>query len=295
MDRFIEHRRSERHLSPPTQSNYRRDLERLIKHSDRDLPVDRIDGLAIRSLLADQHRAGRSGKSLQRWLSALRTFFQFCLANGWIQVNPAQGIKAPKSPRKLPNSLDVDAVSQLMSFSGDSWLDARDRAIIELLYSSGLRLAELTSLDLNSLDLHDASVEVTGKGNKTRILPIGSHAINALRNWLEVRRDHALDGETALFVSRRGTRLGNRAVQQRLALLGIRQGSSQRLHPHMLRHSFASHLLESSGDLRAVQELLGHANLSTTQVYTHLDFQHLASVYDKSHPRASARKKSAEE
>lgn len=287
IDRFIEHLRSERNLSPHTLTNYQRDLKRLAETYPENTGLEKVDPLAIRTQLAALHRAGLSGKSLQRWLSALRTFFNFCMQNGWIKTNPAVGIKAPKSPRKLPKTLDVDAVGQLMSSKGDSWLELRDSAMIELIYSSGLRLSELTGLDLQSIDLRDASVEVTGKGNKTRILPVGTHAITAIRNWLKVRNELAREGETALFISQRGSRLSNRSVQLRLEQLGIRQGSSQRLHPHMLRHSFASHILESSGDLRAVQELLGHANLSTTQVYTHLDFQHLASVYDKAHPRAT--------
>ena len=291
IDRFIEYLRSERHLSPHTQTNYRRDLEYLGRSNPENPSLTQIDALAVRTMLAEQHRAGRSGKSLQRWLSALRTFFDYCLRCGWVKANPAMGIKAPKSPRQLPKTLDVDAVSKLMDAGDGSWLDVRDRAMLELFYSSGLRLSELTGLDLTSLDLHDAHVQVTGKGNKTRLLPVGSHAIAAVRAWLKVRSTCARNGEMALFIGRNGTRLGNRSVQLRLAQLGLRQGSGQSLHPHMLRHSFASHLLESSGDLRAVQELLGHANLSTTQVYTHLDFQHLASVYDKAHPRA-ARKSS---
>lgn len=294
VDRFIEHLRSERHLSPHTQANYQRDLERLSDLEIQGNALGKIDALAIRSQLAVLHRSGLSGKSLQRWLSALRTFFNFCIDAGWLKANPAVGIKAPKSPRKLPKTLDVDAVSQLMDVKGDGWMDLRDRAMVELIYSSGLRLSELTSLNLESIDLHDASIEVTGKGNKSRILPVGSHAIAAVKNWLDARRGVVREGESALFVSRRGGRLSNRSVQLRLAQLGIRQGSNQRLHPHMLRHSFASHILESSGDLRAVQELLGHANLSTTQIYTHLDFQHLASVYDKAHPRASAKPSKAD-
>lgn len=286
IQRFIEHLRSERHLSPHTLTNYQRDLERLADIFPENTSIQEIDPLTIRTQLAALHRSGLSGKSLQRWLSALRTFFNFSMQSGWVKYNPANGIKAPKSPRKLPKTLDVDAVGQLMKGDANSWIDLRDAAMIELIYSSGLRLSELTGLDMQSIDLQDASVEVTGKGNKTRVLPVGSHAITAIRAWLKVRNEFAKEGEPALFISQRGSRLSNRSVQLRLAQLGVRKGSNQRLHPHMLRHSFASHILESSGDLRAVQELLGHANLSTTQVYTHLDFQHLASVYDKAHPRA---------
>ncbi len=294
IDRFVEHLRSERNLSPHTQSNYRRDLQHLEQIGGADLVLTQFDGLALRNLLAARHRAGLGGRSLQRWLSAVRTFFAFAQRNTWVKANPALGLKAPKSPRKLPKVLDVDATSRLLEIRGERWIDHRDRAMLELLYSCGLRLSELTGLDLGSLDVQDAAVEVTGKGNKTRLVPVGSYAIKALRQWLTVRGERANAGATALFLSERGQRISNRAVQARLAQLGLLQDSSQPIHPHMLRHSFASHLLESSGDLRAVQELLGHANLGTTQVYTHLDFQHLASVYDKAHPRASKKPKAAD-
>jgi integrase/recombinase XerC len=199
--------------------------------------------------------------------------------------NPALGISAPKRPQRLPKTLDVDMIKQLLEFEGDEPIDIRDRAMMELFYSSGLRLAELADLNVSDLDLNDALVTVTGKGNKTRTLPIGRIAITALRRWLTSR--DSLPPDQALFLGQRGKRLGHRAIQQRLRFRATQQGLPAHVHPHMLRHSFASHLLESSSDLRGVQELLGHANLSTTQVYTHLDFQHLAQVYDKAHPRAT--------
>jgi integrase/recombinase XerC len=243
------------------------------------------------------HREGLSGTSIQRLLSALRAFFDFLLREQRVADNPAIGIRAPKSPRRLPGTLDPDAVAQLLDGAetdADPFLAARDRAMFELLYSSGLRLAELVSLDLVAIDLRAAEVTVTGKGRKTRQVPVGSKALAAIGDWLP-HRALALAGsdEGALFVSARGARITPRAVQQRLARAGIVKGVAQHLHPHLLRHSFATHLLESSGDLRAVQELLGHADIATTQVYTHLDFQHLAQVYDQAHPRARARKGSA--
>jgi integrase/recombinase XerC len=241
-------------------------------------------------MVAHFHRQGLGGKSLSRWLSALRSFFEFSLRNGWIKNNPADAIQAPKSPKKLPKTLDVDQAAQFVSVVGDSALAARDRALLELIYSSGLRLAEAVGLNILDVDLQDALVSVTGKGNKTRILPIGSQAITALKAWLPQRTLLLKPDELALFITQRGTRITHRAVQLRMQQLSLKQGMDTPVHPHMLRHSFASHMLESSSDLRAVQELLGHANISTTQVYTHLDFQHLAKVYDSAHPRAQKKK-----
>jgi integrase/recombinase XerC len=293
IDQFVEHLRTERHLSVHTLASYRRDLLKLVKFDYQS--IEQIDNLAVRQMLAELHRRGQSGKSLQRWLSALRTFFKYGIRCKWVKADPTKGVRAPKSPRKLPKTLDVDAANRLMEIKGERWIDQRDRAILELLYSSGLRLSELTGLNVNHLDIQDASVEVTGKGNKSRRLPVGRHAIAALKNWLAMRSSIANEGELAVFVSRRGTRLGNRAIQARLDELGVRLGADQHLHPHLLRHSFASHMLESSGDLRSVQELLGHANLTTTQIYTHLDFQHLSKVYDSAHPRASRKTESPDE
>ncbi|MGV6807039.1 MAG: tyrosine recombinase XerC [bacterium] len=293
---FRRHLQSERQLSPNTISGYQRDINRFIDWCDTEnlpTPAD-LDSQHIRSALGQLHRKGMGGKSLQRWLSSVRTFLDFCIRNRWSTNNPARGISAPKAVRKLPKTLDADQVSQLVEIEVRDWISARDRAILELFYSSGLRLSELTGLEIPQMDLRDQSIRVTGKGSKTRTLPIGTHALTAIREWLTYRRDIANDGENAVFVSKTGRRMSNRSVQQRIEKYSLAQGLPEKVHPHMLRHSFASHLLESSGDLRAVQELLGHANISTTQVYTHLDFQHLSRVYDKAHPRAKKRTESSD-
>ncbi len=289
---FEQHLRTERRLSSHTVQSYYRDLNKLIGWCEQqkiDHP-DQLDSQHIRQCMATLHRTGLGGRSLQRWLSSLRTFFNYGLKHRWVKANPANGISAPKSPKKLPKTLDVDQVNQFVSLSGDSWIECRDHAIVELLYSSGLRLSELAGLNLTDIDLREAIITVTGKGNKTRQLPVGKQAIAAIKTWLKSRREVAGTAQTALFLSQRGNRLSPRSIQGRLEQLSIKQGMPGKVHPHMLRHSFASHLLESSGDLRAVQELLGHANISTTQIYTHLDFQHLAKVYDKAHPRAQKKK-----
>ena len=241
---------------------------------------------SVRAYAARLHRRGLGGRTIQRALSAIRSFYDYLLREGLVQRNPALGVSAPRSPRKLPRVLDVDRVTRLLDREARDPLTLRDKAIIELLYSSGLRVSELVRLDVGDVNLSDSLVEVTGKGNKTRILPVGDAACDAIRAWLLPRVTLARSGELALFIARTGGRLKARSVQQRLAEWAKRQGLGQRLHPHMLRHSFASHMLESSGDLRAVQELLGHADISTTQVYTSLNFQHLAEVYDRAHPRA---------
>ena len=280
--------RSERQLSIHTQTNYARDLEKfqLFCASKSINELHMLGVNHIRMAVAQLHRDGLGGKSLQRWLSSLRSFFQFCIRRGWLKNNIADGISAPKSPKKLPKTMDADQAAQFVQVEGDDFINKRDRALVELIYSSGLRLAEVVSLNLTDIDWNDAMLTVTGKGKKTRILPIGSHAIAALKDWLEARRIYTQNDECALFTTQRGGRISHRAVQMRMQQLSISQGMDSPVHPHMLRHSFASHMLESSGDLRLVQELLGHANISTTQIYTHLDFQHLAKVYDKAHPRA---------
>ncbi len=292
VDSFLQHLALERRLSPRTIDAYRRDLADFLDWlPDPDkLDWSRLKQAEIRSYTAQRHRQGLSGKSLQRRLAALRSFYRYLNREGIARQNPAIGVRAPKVKRKLPATLDVDQLGQLLELPGDAPLDLRDQAMMELLYSSGLRLAELVSMNLHSLDLSDAMLEVTGKGNKTRRLPVGRKALEAISRWMKVRGDLAKSGEMALFVSQRGTRLSARSVQSRLALRAREQGSPRHVHPHLLRHSFASHLLESSGDLRAVQELLGHADISTTQIYTHLDFQHLAEVYDQAHPRARKKK-----
>jgi integrase/recombinase XerC len=280
--------RSERQLSIHTQTSYARDLEKFqIFCAAKSIKELHMLGVShIRMAVAQLHREGLGGKSLQRWLSSLRSFFQFCIRRGWLKNNIADGITAPKSPKALPKVLDADQAAQFVQVEGDDFINKRDRALVELIYSSGLRLAEAVSLNINDIDWGDAMLTVTGKGRKTRTLPIGSHAITALKDWLEARKLYTQNDEPAIFTTQRGQRISHRAVQMRLQQLSIKQGMDNPVHPHMLRHSFASHMLESSGDLRLVQELLGHANISTTQVYTHLDFQHLAKVYDSAHPRA---------
>lgn len=289
LDDFFIYMRSEKQLSLHTQANYARDLEKFQKYCQEKhlLELDKLTANHIRVAVAQLHRNGLGGKSLQRWLSSLRSFFQFCIKRQWMSNNIADGIAAPKSPKKLPKTLDVDQAIQFVEVEGDNFIQQRDRALVELIYSSGLRLAEVVALNLNDIDWGDAMLWViAGKGDKSRVLPIGSAAMSALANWLPARKMFASEFEQALFITQRGSRIGHRAVQIRLQQLSVQQGMDTPVHPHMLRHSFASHMLESSGDLRLVQELLGHANISTTQVYTHLDFQHLAKVYDTAHPRA---------
>ena len=280
--------RNERHYSEHTRKSYRRDLRAVAQWCDEQgiAQWSELDGGRVRAFAAAQHRRGLGGRSIQRRLSALRGLFRHLQKRGLVEANPAHDISAPKSPRRLPKALDADRMEGLLEIRDDDPLALRDRAIFELVYSSGLRLSELTALDRDTVELDEAVVQVTGKGNKARRVPVGRYALEAIRRWLAVRPQLAAEGERALFVSRRGGRLSPRSVQARLDQWARRQGLDTHVHPHMLRHSFASHLLESSGDLRAVQELLGHADIATTQVYTHLDFQHLAKVYDAAHPRA---------
>lgn len=285
---FLSHLKTERRLSPLTIANYHRDLQGVVEYCDQAglSSWKSLDAQHVRSWVAKQFRQGLSGRSLSRGLSALRSFLQYLVRENYLSGNVAKGIQAPKSPRKLPEPLDTDEMGRLLTVSDDDPLAIRDMAMLELMYSSGLRLAELVSLNLGDVDLAEGSTTVTGKGAKTRILPVGRHAIKALKRWLKQRVGLAKQDELALFVSKQGKRITPRSVQERFRQWGIKQGLDSRVHPHKLRHAFASHLLESSGDLRAVQELLGHADISTTQIYTHLDFQHLAEVYDKAHPRA---------
>ncbi len=280
-----------RRLSPHTVAGYRRDLARLTEYCDREGLADwsDLDIHHMRRHVAARHRAGIGGRSLRRELSAARGLFDHLLREGAIRINPALEVPAPKSPRPLPRTLDVDQTARLMAVPGETPLLLRDRAIVELFYSSGLRLSELVGLDLEDLDRRESMVKVLGKGRKERLLPVGRLALKAIEGWLKVRADLAPPDEPALFVSSRGRRIAPRSVQARLRRCALEQGLPGRVHPHMLRHSFASHLLESSGDLRAVQELLGHADIATTQIYTHLDFQHLAKIYDQAHPRARRR------
>jgi len=293
---FLRHLADERRLSAHTLSNYRRDLARLSRRlrvaspacpeGATHAPWEVLDQQQVRDYLAWRHRSGTSAKTLQRELSALRSFYKYLMREGIVERNPAAGVRAPKAARRLPATLDADQLAALLDTADEDVLMVRDQAMIELFYSSGLRLAELVSLDLGDIDRDDGSLEVMGKGSKARRLPVGGLALAAIDRWLAVRGTLAQAGEPALFVSRRGRRVHPRTVQERLRRFGLVRGAARHVHPHLLRHSFASHLLESSGDLRAVQELLGHANIATTQIYTHLDFQHLAQVYDAAHPRA---------
>lgn len=292
IDRYTRYLQHERRMSPHTVSNYRRDLLRLHEHCRRYAggAWQNLTPAHMRLWAADLHRAGLGGRSIQRLLSAARSFYRFLLREQLVAYNPVVGVSGPRTPRRLPQALSPDEATRLVALPpGDAWA-LRDAALLELLYSCGLRLSELISLDLPELDLAQALVTVTGKGRKQRIVPIGKPAVAAVRAWLAVRAGVAAPGENAAFVGRNGRRVNGRTVQTRVAYWARQRGLGRPVHPHMLRHSFATHLLESSGDLRAVQELLGHANLSTTQIYTHLDYQHLAKVYDQAHPRARRRK-----
>lgn len=288
--------KSERFYSPHTIKNYRRDLQNFIKWlAGKDIDHCQASYQHVNAFAAWRHRNGKSSATIQRELSSIRSFYRYLLRMKIVNHNPAQDARAPKAGRKLPKTCDSEQVERLLqSHHKDDPLTVRDLAMFELVYSSGLRLAELASLNLADINLQQRQMVVTGKGNKTRYLPIGRKAIEALQQWLTRRRTILNDEEQqAIFISRQGKRLSHRSIQQRLDKLAQIQGLDRHLSPHMLRHSFATHLLESSSDLRAVQELLGHADISTTQIYTHLDFQHLAQVYDQAHPRAKKKPDSA--
>lgn len=290
LEHFLDHLRSERRLSAHTLAAYQRDLQSCCRFMEKHQIDDwnAVDNALLRRYIASRHQAGLSGRSLQRELSAIRTLFHYLIRERRCRHNPALDLRAPKSADKLPRLLDADQASQLLTGpADDDWLTVRDHAMLELFYSSGLRLAELAGLNLDQLDLSQGEVRVLGKGSRTRLVPVGRMAREALRRWLKVRPE-SIDPAQPVFIGMQGRRLTPRAIQLRVRRYGVEQ-LGQHLHPHMLRHSFASHLLESSGDLRAVQELLGHSDISTTQVYTHLNFQHLAEVYDRAHPRAKRR------
>lgn len=284
---FIEYLQVERQVSAHTLSAYRSDLAKVVDFAEQqsldswpDLKVGQL-----RQLVAQLHQGGLAGRSIARLLSAVRGLYAYLIREGVCNHDPAAGIRPPKGPRKLPKVLDVDRAQQLLDSSvADDFSACRDHAILELLYSSGLRLSELVGLNIADIDLSEGLVVVLGKGNKQRMLPVGSKAVTAIQRWLTVRGQVKSDDQ-ALFIGVRGRRMSPQLVRERVRQAGVRD-LGQHLHPHMLRHSFASHILESSHDLRAVQELLGHADISTTQIYTHLDFQHLAQVYDQAHPRA---------
>jgi integrase/recombinase XerC len=294
IDRFITHLTHERRMSGHTASAYRRDLGRLLEFCERRGIGDwsGLDNARMRTFAAAEHAAGSSPRSIQRRLSAARTFYEFLMRDGHAVRNAALEVRAPKTKKRLPITLDTDQMGRFLDFRGDDTLSLRDKAIMELFYSSGLRLGELVGLDRGALNLEDRTVRVDGKGAKTRIVPIGRFAVAALRKWFDERAALPARDE-AVFVGRTGKRLTPRAVQLRVNTWARRRGMGVHVHPHMFRHSFATHLLESSSDLRGVQELLGHADIGTTQIYTHLDFQHLAKVYDAAHPRARRRSRNA--
>ena len=290
---FLQHLKLERRLSPHTIKGYRRDLVCLAEFCDRESIEHWTDlrDLHLRRFAALSHAGGLSPRSVQRRLSGARSFLNFLIREGRLVQNPGAEVSAPRVARNLPDTLDIEQVERLLNIPVDDPVSCRDRAILELLYSSGLRLAELVDLDPADLDLDDGTVRVTGKGSRTRIVPVGRKARDAIRDWLAVRPGLARPEETALFVGQRGRRISHRVVQRRVRHWAQRSGLPKRVYPHLFRHSFATHLLESSRDLRGVQELLGHADISTTQIYTHLDFQHLAQIYDDAHPRARRKTK----
>jgi integrase/recombinase XerC len=287
-ENFFAYLKNERGLAVRTQQAYRRDLEQLLVFlaAEETEQPSQVTQHHIRAFIAQRHRQGLGGKSLQRLLSAIRSFFRWLLREGLAEHNPAVPVRAPKSPRHLPATVDADSIGQLLDIPCDTPIAIRDKAIMELFYSSGLRLSELASLRWEQVDLVSGMVTVTGKGNRSRMVPVGRIAAAALLEWRKARGNFASFEEPHVFVSQRGNPIATRTIQSRIRYWAKHQGMPQNIYPHLLRHSFASHMLESSGDLRAVQELLGHADISTTQIYTHLDFQHLAKVYDKAHPRA---------
>ncbi|OOH90622.1 tyrosine recombinase XerC [Pasteurellaceae bacterium 15-036681] len=283
--------RIEKQASPHTLSNYQRQVKavcEMLAQAEISNWQD-VDASTVRWLLSQSHKQGLSAKSIGLRLVALRQFLDFLVRQGKLTVNPTIGIKSPKANKHLPKNIDAEQVAQLLNIESNQPLDLRDIAMMELMYSSGLRLSELQGLDLGDMDLNSQEVRILGKGNKERIVPIGSKAVEAINNWLAVRAEFKPQ-DNALFLNQRGGRLSHRSIQLAMKKWGQKQHLDTHLHPHKLRHSFATHMLEASADLRAVQELLGHSSLSTTQIYTHLDFQHLAKIYDSAHPRARRKK-----
>jgi integrase/recombinase XerC len=289
IERYLAHLRNERRLSPHTVEAYRRDAA-LLQALSGERPIERASTADIRRFAATLHGKGLSPRSLARVLSSWRGLYDWLARARAVASNPCIGVRAPKAAKRLPRTLSPDEAVALVSFEDDSALGRRDRAMFELAYSSGLRVSELTGLDVGSIDAATGEARVLGKGSKARIVPVGRAALAAIAAWLAQRAKLARPGEAALFVGRSGRRLAPREVQRRIKRWAAAAGIAVDVHPHMLRHSFASHVLQSSGDLRAVQEMLGHASIASTQVYTHLDFQHLAKVYDAAHPRARRRK-----
>jgi len=282
---YLEHLAHERRLSAHTVRSYGRDVQALLEQAG-GVALRELQPAHIRRFVSQLHARGLDGRSLARVLSSWRGYFTYLARDHGYEHNPCLGIRPPKAARRLPHAMSPDEAARLMELGEDSALAVRDRAILELLYSSGLRLSELTGLALDDVNFRDATIRVTGKGARTRVVPVGSYALAALEAWLVERAPLAPPGEQAMFLARDGARLSTRSVQARLKRWGLKLGLPGSVHPHALRHSFASHVLQSSGDLRAVQDMLGHASISTTQVYTHLDFQHLARIYDAAHPRA---------
>ncbi len=287
LSEYLNHLNVERGLSALTRENYARDITNLLDQN-KETPLEQLNTTDIRKTVAKLHSKGLSGKSIARMLSSWRGFFDFLVKRKGFSQNPAKGIRAPKSAKSLPQALSIEQAIKLVDIKDDDILSLRDHAVLELFYSSGLRLSELVNLNTDQIDFTEGTVMVHGKGNKTRIVPLGSHAMSALKKWLDLRASLLKNNqaEKAVFIGKQGKRISARNIQYRLKDWSIKQGVNTAVHPHMLRHSFASHVLQSSGDLRAVQEMLGHANISTTQVYTHLDYQHLTKVYDTAHPRA---------
>ena len=287
-DKFLQFLETEKRYSKHTVENYSKDIDDLENFcgAKKINGWDEIKPHHLRTYASQIFIDGLGARSIQRKLSAIRSFMNYLVRENLLRTNPADGIKTPKAPKKLPGVLDVDQINQLLNIKETDPISLRDKAIMELLYSSGLRLAELVALNPIDLNIQDRSLTVIGKGNKKRMLPIGSKAIDAIKAWIQIRSQIAAPDEEALFVGNRGNRLSRRSIQSRINHWSKKNGLTQDVYPHLLRHSFATHLLEASGDLRAVQELLGHKDISTTQVYTHLDFQHLAETYDKAHPRS---------
>ena len=292
-DKFFTYLTNEKRFSNHTLQAYQRDLNDFQTFCEENAlsSLKNVSVHSARQYLSYCHQRKLSGKSIQRRLSALRSFFRFLIREKYVTANPLDAVKAPKNPQHLPKVIDIDQVQTLLKIDGNDPLIVRDIAILELFYACGLRLSELVSLNMIDLDMTAKMLRVKGKGNKERLLPIGQYALTALNNWFALRKNWTNHDDQAVFISRRGTRISPRNIQARLQQWGVKQGLNSNLHPHRLRHSFASHLLESSGDVRAVQELLGHENLSSTQIYTHLDFQYLASAYDQAHPRAKKHSK----
>jgi integrase/recombinase XerC len=285
LEKYERYLTTERRLSPHTVSNYLHDIKTLLDLTQATTLAD-LQIHHLRRFVSELHARGLSGRALTRMLSAWRSFFGFLMREGVLKFNPCEGLRAPKSPKILPQALSPDEAAQLLQVSGDDTLAKRDKAMFELFYSSGLRLSELTKLRIDDLNFSEGTVTVIGKGNKMRIVPVGQFAMDALKEWIVERNNLTTAEHHYIFTNKSGNALTQRAIQYRLKSLAIKQGMQRHVHPHMLRHSFASHVLQSSGDLRAVQEMLGHANISTTQIYSHLDFQYLSKTYDAAHPRA---------